>query len=120
MNLARTHFEQCMIGAMVGFKNALRVRGVGYRFDISPLKIIVHAGYSHLLIHKFSHRTLLESLVMNKKFTILRVKSADLLSLSNFLSTIRNLRSPDVYKGKGIRYQKEFIIRKEGKKKKTT
>jgi len=120
INLARAHFEQCMVGAMVGFKNALRVRGVGYRFDISSLKVIVHAGYSHILIHKLSRRTLFESLVMNKKFTVLRVKSSNLSSLSNFVSTIRNLRSPDVYKGKGIRYQKEFIIRKEGKKKKAT
>jgi large subunit ribosomal protein L6 len=120
MNLARANFEQCVIGTMVGFKNALRLRGVGYRFDISPLKVIVHAGYSHTLIHELSHKTFFESLVMNKKFTLLRVKSADLPSLNTFLSTIRNLRSPDVYKGKGIRYQKDFIMRKEGKKKKAT
>jgi large subunit ribosomal protein L6 len=119
MNLTRAHIEQYIVGAMVGFKNALRVRGVGYRFDISPLKIIVHAGYSHVLNYQLSRKTLFESLVSNKKSTLLRVKSADLPSLSIFLSTIRNLRYPDVYKGKGIRYQKEFIIRKEGKKKKT-
>jgi large subunit ribosomal protein L6 len=120
MNLARAHFEQCIVGAMVGFKNALRVRGVGYRFNMSPLKITIQAGYSHLLIHKLSQRTCFESLVMNKKFTSLHIKSNDLLSLSNFLATIRNLRSPDVYRGKGIRYQREVILRKEGKKKKTT
>jgi len=119
MNLTRAHLEQCIVGAMVGFKNALRVRGVGYRFDISPLKIIVHAGYSHILIYQLSRKTLFESLSISRKCTFLRIKSADLPSLSTFLSTIRNLRYPDVYKGKGIRYQKEFIIRKEGKKKKT-
>jgi len=120
MNLVRSNFEQSVVGAMVGFKNALRVRGVGYRFDISLIKIIVHAGYSHVLTHKLSRKTLFESLVMNKKFTLLRVKSAELQAMSTLLSTVRNLRYPDVYKGKGIRYQKDFIIRKEGKKKKAT
>ena len=71
MNLARADFEQCMVGAMVGFKNALRVRGVGYRFDISPLQITIHVGYSHLVSRKIP---LLQSLVLSKKATLFRIK----------------------------------------------
>ena len=118
INLIRASFEQCIVGSMVGFKNALRVRGVGYRFDLSPFKIIVHAGYSHTLTQKLSRKTVFESLVMNKKGTLFRAKSAELPILNTFLSSLRNLRYPDVYKGKGIRYQKDFILRKDGKKKK--
>jgi large subunit ribosomal protein L6 len=100
---------------LIGFQNALRVRGVGYRFDISPLQITIHVGYSHLVSRKIP---LLQSLVLSKKATLFRIKHFDLVSLNTFLSSIRNLRQPDVYKGKGIRYQMDSFLRKQGKKKK--
>ena len=107
---------QNVIGALVGFKNFLRVRGVGYRFQIVAQTLIIHAGYSHSLRIKLP---LKQKFILNKKSTYLRVKSQNLAKLSNFLSSVRNLRQPDVYKGKGIRYKKDPICLKEGKKKKT-
>jgi large subunit ribosomal protein L6 len=96
----------------------LRIRGVGYRFEISPLKITIHAGYSHLLSQKFSVTSPFRSFMLNKKTTQIFFKGPHLMSLNLYASTIRNLRQPDVYKGKGLRYQKDFVKRKEGKKKK--
>jgi len=96
----------------------LRIRGVGYRFEVSPLKITIQAGYSHLLFQKSSLTTAIRSLIVNKKATQVFFQGTNLMKLNLFLSTIRNLRQPDVYKGKGIRYKKDFIKRKEGKKKK--
>jgi large subunit ribosomal protein L6 len=93
---------------------------VGYRFDISPLKITIQAGYSHFVFRKIPSTSSLQTLILNKKATLLKIKSSDITMLHTFLSSIRNLRHPDVYKGKGIRYQKDFIFRKEGKKKKTS
>ena len=119
-NLLQISMKHWIVGTLVGFQNALRVRGVGYRFDISPLKIIIHAGYSHLIFRQFPLSKYLQSLTINKKATLLKMKSFDLMFLHTFLSSVRNSRPPDVYKGKGIRYQKDFIFRKEGKKKKTT
>ena len=107
---------QNMIGSLVGFKNFLRVRGVGYRFQIISKKLIINVGYSHNLQIKLP---LKHKFVLNKKSTFLRVKSNNLAKLSNFLAFVRNLRQPDVYKGKGIRYRKDPIRLKEGKKKKT-
>lgn len=107
---------QSSIGALVGFKNFLRVRGVGYRFQIVANKLLIHVGYSHTLQVKLP---LNQNFTLNKKSTLLRAKSSNLAKLSNFLSFIRNLRKPDVYKGKGIRYKKDPIKLKEGKKKKT-
>jgi len=107
-----------IVGNLVGFQNALRIRGVGYRFDISPLKITIQAGYSHLLFQKSFLTNAITSLILNKKATQIFFQSTNLMKLNLFVSTIRNLRRPDVYKGKGIRYQKDFIKRKEGKKKK--
>ena len=115
-SLSSVKLMQNFIGALVGFKSFLRVRGVGYRFQLIDKKLIINVGYSHSLQirlplkHKFT---------LNKKSTFLRVKSSNLAKLSNFLAFVRNLRQPDVYKGKGIRYKKDPIRLKEGKKKKT-
>ena len=107
---------QNIVGSLVGFKNFLRVRGVGYRFQIFSKKLIINVGYSHNLQIKLPVK---HKFVLNKKSTFLRVKSSNLAKLSNFLAFVRNLRQPDVYKGKGIRYRKDPIRLKEGKKKKT-
>jgi len=108
------------VGNLVGFQNALRIRGVGYRFEISPLKISIHAGYSHLLSQKLSLTHAFEFPKLNKKATQIFFTGCNLTALNSYVSTIRNLRQPDVYKGKGLRYQKDFLRRKEGKKKKTS
>ena len=112
------HINHLIVGNLVGFQNALRIRGVGYRFELSPLKITIQAGYSHLLFQKLFSVNAIKSLALNKKATHIYFKGSDLMNLNLYVSTIRNLRHPDVYKGKGIRYQKEFVNRKEGKKKK--
>lgn len=116
LSLAYVQVMHSSIGALVGFKNFLRVRGVGYRFQILADQLIIHVGYSHTLQVKLPPN---QSLTLNKKSTLLRVKSSNLAKLSGFLSFLRNLRKPDVYKGKGIRYKKDPIKLKEGKKKKT-
>ena len=107
------------MGNLVGFQKALRVRGVGYKFDVSPLKITVQAGYSHLLFQKLPLPLYFQSLFLNKKAVKIYMQGSNLMRLNLYLAAIRNLRQPDVYKGKGLRYQKEVIMRKEGKKKKT-
>ena len=116
-SLAYVKIMQKTIGALVGFKNFLRVRGVGYRFQISANELIISVGYSHTLKIKLP---LAHNYTLNKKSTFLRVKSPNLATSSNFLSFVRNLRQPDVYKGKGIRYRIDPVRLKEGKKKKNS
>ena len=96
----------------------MRVRGVGYKFDISALKITIQAGYSHLLIKRLPSPQTFQSIVLNRKLVKLHVQGSNLMKLNLYLSALRNLRQPDVYKGKGLRYQRDLISRKEGKKKK--
>jgi large subunit ribosomal protein L6 len=115
-SLSSVKLMQNIVGSLVGFKNFLRVRGVGYRFQLISKKLVINVGYSHSLQIKLP---LKHKFILNKKSTFLRVKSSNLAKLSNFLSFVRNLRQPDVYKGKGIRYKKDPIRLKEGKKKKT-
>ena len=116
LSLLHIQIKQLIIGASVGFKKFLRVRGVGYKFNISPTTLTIHVGYSHLLKIKYPY---FKSFVTNKKATLIRGRSVNLVALSTFFAAVRFLRSPDVYKGKGIRYRKDLVIRKEGKKKKT-
>ena len=115
-SLSAIKFRQNIVGVLVGFKNFLRVRGVGYKFQFLSKKLVINVGYSHNLQIKLP---LKHQFLLNKKSTFFRAKSSDLAKLSNFLSFVRNLRQPDVYKGKGIRYRKDPIKLKEGKKKKT-
>ena len=118
-SISNVYLNHLILGTIVGFQNALRVRGVGYRFDLSFTKITVEAGYSHLLFRNLPLLNDFQALMLNKKSTLLQIKSSNLIVLNTFLSTVRNFRKPDIYKGKGIRYKKELISRKEGKKKKT-
>jgi ribosomal protein L6P/L9E len=117
LSLLHVYLKQWMIGSSVGFKNALRVRGVGYKFSLSATQLIIQAGYSHILR---SQLPIVQSIMTNKKSTLFQLKSDNLVQLNTFLSSIRNLHKPDVYKGKGIRYRKDFVRKKEGKKKKTS
>jgi len=118
LSLLNIYLKHWMVSALVGFQKALRLRGVGYRFDISRLKIKIQVGHSHVVFQKFPLPNLLQQVLLNKKGTLLRIKSSNLIFLHTFLSRIRNVHPPDIYKGKGIRYHKELICRKEGKKKK--
>jgi len=120
--------QRAMIGADVGFKGYLRVRGVGYRFAVDEPSaeekkaspgagptLHVSAGLSHPLVvplnPEFKH-------ALTRKFRMLRLRSKGLNSLTQTLASLRAMRPPDVYKGKGIRYRKDNVITKEGKKKK--
>lgn len=116
-SLAYVKIIQNVLGALVGFKGFLRVRGVGYRFQILSKKLIISVGYSHNLEVKLPFN---QKYTLNKKSTFLRVKGNNIVTLSNFLSFVRNSRKPDVYKGKGIRYRKDPVKLKEGKKKKNS
>jgi large subunit ribosomal protein L6 len=119
-SLIYQNMKHWVVGSLTGFQNALRLRGIGYKFDISFLKITIQVGYSHLIYRKMPSQKRLHAVSLNKKATFLKSKSSDLTFLHTFLGSIRNSHPPDVYKGKGIRYQKDFVSRKEGKKKKTS
>jgi large subunit ribosomal protein L6 len=110
-----TKLFQLLIGSAVGFKKHLRLRGVGYKFTLEKRNLVTDVGFTHLLYKKLYSEILVK---FSRKFTVFRAKSKDIVRLTGFMSSLRNLKKPDVYKGKGIRYLKENILYKEGKKKK--
>ncbi len=99
-------------GVSKGFEKGLEAVGVGYRFNVQGKKIIINAGFSHP-VEIDVPEGLSAELISNTEITI---KGIDKQKVSEFAANIRKVRSPEPYKGKGIRYKGEIVRRKEGKK----
>lgn len=115
-NLIQSQLNKSVLNASFGIKKYLLVRGVGYKFIKKNQYLLLQIGYSHninVLIPSFVQTKL------NRKSTKIKFFTNNVAFLTGLLSSIRNYKKPDVYKGKGIRYRKDLVIRKEGKKKKT-
>ena len=109
----RAIIANTIIGVTNGFTKTLELNGTGYRASVSGTKLKLELGYSHDI--KLAIPDDLE--VKCSKPTEILVSGIDKQRVGQFASEIRKLRKPEPYKGKGIKYQEEFIRRKEGKKK---
>ena len=99
-------------GVTDGFEKKLEAVGVGYRFAVKGNEISISAGFSHPVNVKVPTGLTVES----PSNTELFIKGADKQLVGEFAANIRKIREPEPYKGKGIRYADETIIRKVGKK----
>ncbi len=99
-------------GVTHGFTKELEIIGVGYRFTQKGDKLVINAGYSNPVEVKIPAGITVE-LPSNTELTI---KGIDKNLVGEFAANVRKVRQPEPYKGKGIRYKDEHIIRKEGKK----
>jgi len=109
--LYRTLINNMMIGVSEQFQLTLILKGVGYRATVQGSEIILNLGYSHPVKIEIPN-TVSVDIVQN---TTINLKSCDKELLGLFASNIRAWRRPEPYKGKGILYQNEQIIRKAGK-----
>lgn len=109
---ANANINNMIIGVTKGYEKALESVGVGYRFNVQGKKLVVTAGYSHPVNVEVPEGITLE----NPSNTELIVKGIDKRLVGEFAANVRKIRKPEPYKGKGIRYKDEHIIRKVGKK----
>ena len=109
---ANANINNMIIGVTKGFEKKLETVGVGYRFDVQGKKIKVTAGYSHPIMLDIPEGLTCEA----PSNTELVIKGTDKQLVGEFAANVRKIRKPEPYKGKGIRYQDEYIIRKVGKK----
>lgn len=109
---ANANIQNMIIGVTEGFEKKLEAVGVGYRFALKGNTLVVTAGYSHPVEVAIPTGITLES----PSNTELTVKGCDKCQVGEFAANIRKIREPEPYKGKGIRYAGETIIRKVGKK----
>ena len=101
-----------LIGLSEGFKKNLEIIGVGYRFNVQGNKIVINAGYSHPVEMICPEGIKATSVNANE----ISLEGIDKQKVSEFAAKVREVRPPEPYKGKGIRYKDEHIRRKEGKK----
>lgn len=109
--LSRTLLNNMIIGVSEGFKKELEVNGVGYRVAKQGNNLVMNLGYSHQVVMPEVNGVTVEVAAQNK----IIVKGADKEAVGQFAAEIREKRPPEPYKGKGIKYVDENIIRKEGK-----
>ena len=109
---ANANISNMIIGVTKGFEKKLETVGVGYRFDVQGKKLKVTAGYSHPIMLDVPEGLTLEA----PSNTELFIRGIDKQLVGEFAANVRKIRKPEPYKGKGIRYQDEYIIRKVGKK----
>ncbi len=104
--------KNMIVGVKEGFEKKLETVGVGYRFNVAGNQITVNAGYSNPVILEVPDGIEVES----PSATELIIKGFDKQKVSEFAANVREIRKPEPYKGKGIRYKDEYVRRKEGKK----
>ena len=101
-----------LIGVSTGYKKGLEIIGVGYRFNVQGNKLNINAGFSHPVVVEAPEGIQIASV----STTEISIEGIDKQKVSEFAAKIREIRSPEPYKGKGIRYKDEHVRRKEGKK----
>ncbi len=109
--LYRTLINNMIIGVSEQFQLTLILKGVGYRATVQSKEIVLNLGYSHPVKMEIPE-TISIQVVKN---TTINLKSCDKQLLGLFASKIRAWRRPEPYKGKGILYEGEQILRKAGK-----
>ncbi len=108
--LTRSLINNMVVGVDEGFKKSLIIEGVGYKANVSGKKLTLNVGYSNPV--EFELPENINAAVDNNKITL---ESIDKELLGLTASQIRQVRKPEPYKGKGIRYEDEHIVRKVGK-----
>ena len=111
--MQRTLVSNLVEGVTEGFSKTLQITGVGYRANSQGKKLKLQLGYSHDV-----DLDIPEGLeVKTPDQTTVIISGIDKQAVGQFAAEIRRWRKPEPYKGKGIKYQGEYIFRKEGKKK---
>ena len=109
----RASVSNMVVGVSEGFTRKLEINGVGYRAAMQDNKLVLNLGYSHPV-----EMDVPQGLSVNvENNTSVTITGADKQLLGQFAAEVRAKRPPEPFKGKGVKYADEYIVRKEGKKK---
>jgi large subunit ribosomal protein L6 len=109
--MTRSIIGSMVIGVSTGFERVLEINGIGYRAETKGKSIVFNLGYSHPI--DFELPAGISATV--EKNNVVKLAGIDKQLLGQTAARIRQLRPPEPYKGKGIKYAEEHIIRKAGK-----
>jgi large subunit ribosomal protein L6 len=110
--LTRTLIANMVEGVTKGFERRLEIQGVGYRASLRGTALELNVGYSHPVVKEAPDGITFEVPAPTQVI----VKGVDKQQVGQIASEIRRVRPPEPYKGKGIRYEGEFVRRKVGKR----
>lgn len=105
------HANNMVTGVTEGFSKILEIEGVGYRAEMKGTTLVLNVGFSHPVELEVP-----EGLTAVVEKSVITITGADKDAVGQFAANVKKVRPPEPYKGKGIRYQGEYIIRKQGKK----
>jgi len=100
----------CVKGLTEGFSKQLEINGVGYRAAVKGKVLNLQLGHSHDINYDIK-----DGLEMSVEKNVVTIKGADKQAVGQAASEIRSFRPPEPYKGKGVKYMEEHIVRKAGK-----
>ena len=109
----RALVNNMVIGVSQGYTRVLEINGVGYRAAVQGKDLVLQLGFSHEVKHPLPEGVTAQV----EKNTTITLTGIDKQLLGETAAKIRSYRPPEPYKGKGVKYAEERIIRKEGKKK---
>jgi large subunit ribosomal protein L6 len=109
--LCRSLLNNAVVGVSEGFKKELEILGVGYRAAVKGKEVEFNLGYSHSILFPIPDGISISV----EKNTEVTVSGIDKQQVGQVAAKIRDLRPPEVYKGKGVRYKGEYVQRKVGK-----
>jgi large subunit ribosomal protein L6 len=109
----RSLLNNAIIGTSKGYSKTLELSGVGYRASIKGKQLSMQLGFSHDV--NFDIPDSIKIIV--EKQTTIKISGSDKQEVGMIASKIKSIRPPEPYKGKGIKEQGQYILRKEGKKK---
>lgn len=108
--LMRTLIQNMVTGVTEGFNKKLELHGVGFRVSLAGNQLKMNLGLSHEVTYQLP-----EGITATVEQNVITVSGIDKQRVGQIAAEIRSLKKPEPYKGKGIRYQNEHIIRKSGK-----
>ena len=111
--MTRTMIENIITGVSNGFERQLEINGVGYRASMQGKNLQLALGFSHDVVYEAPDGITIAC----PKPTEIVISGIDKQQVGQVASEIRGFRKPEPYKGKGVNYAEERIVRKEGKKK---
>jgi len=111
--LSRSLVNNLVTGVTTGFTQKLEIQGVGYRAAVQGKNLNLQLGFSHDVAYPIPAGITITS----EKPTMISVSGIDKQLVGQVAAEIRGYRPPEPYKGKGVRYEGEYVRRKEGKKK---
>ncbi|MCG2726464.1 MAG: 50S ribosomal protein L6 [Elusimicrobia bacterium] len=109
---ARARISNMIEGVVNEFSKVLEIKGVGYKGSVQGQKLILHLGFSHTVEFDIPAGMTMK---FDAKSTILTLTHFDKEVVGNMAAKIRRMKPTEPYKGTGIRYQGEYVIRKAGK-----